>query len=223
MRYSLPAILGQRIFQQPFAWKALGVEVRGRSSTLKINYRTSHQIRSISDRLLDSKISDVDGNADRRDSTISIFNGPVPEIQTFLTAAEEIAAVSSWLRVQSLNGIAPHEIAIIVRSDNEITRARDVAEQAGLKFKVLNESVETTGGYASICTMPLAKGLEFRTVAVMACEDEIVSSSRAHNIVGDEADLEEVYVSEASFTLRRLHSSARPSSGHGHPTCFRVS
>lgn len=35
--------LGQRIFQQPFSWKAAGVDVRGRSTTLKINYRTSHQ------------------------------------------------------------------------------------------------------------------------------------------------------------------------------------
>ena len=37
--------LGQRIFQTPFSWKALGVDVRGRSQTLKLNYRTSHQIR----------------------------------------------------------------------------------------------------------------------------------------------------------------------------------
>jgi hypothetical protein len=44
--------LGQRIFQQPFSWKALGVDVRGRSSTLRIHYRTSHQIRMQADRLL---------------------------------------------------------------------------------------------------------------------------------------------------------------------------
>uniref|UniRef100_UPI00359C8B42 hypothetical protein n=1 Tax=Salmonella enterica TaxID=28901 RepID=UPI00359C8B42 len=44
--------LGQRIFQQPFSWKALGLDVRGRSFTLRINYRTSHQIRSHADRLL---------------------------------------------------------------------------------------------------------------------------------------------------------------------------
>ncbi|MBF0356932.1 MAG: ATP-dependent helicase, partial [Alphaproteobacteria bacterium] len=37
--------LGQRIFQQPFSWRSLGVDIRGRSQTLKINYRTSHQIR----------------------------------------------------------------------------------------------------------------------------------------------------------------------------------
>ena len=44
--------LGQRIFQQPFSWKALGVDVRGRSKTLRVNYRTSHQIREQADRLL---------------------------------------------------------------------------------------------------------------------------------------------------------------------------
>lgn len=38
--------LGQRIFQQPFSWQSVGVEIRGRSQTLRINYRTSHQIPS---------------------------------------------------------------------------------------------------------------------------------------------------------------------------------
>jgi superfamily I DNA/RNA helicase len=42
--------LGQRIFQQPFSWKALGVDIRGRSRTLRVNYRTSHQIRMQADR-----------------------------------------------------------------------------------------------------------------------------------------------------------------------------
>ena len=58
--------LGQRIFQQPFSWKALGVDVRGRSTTLKINYRTSHQIRAQADRLLGATVADVDGNTEER-------------------------------------------------------------------------------------------------------------------------------------------------------------
>ena len=58
--------LGQRIFQQPFSWKSLGIDVRGRSSTLRINYRTSHQIRSHADRLLGPIVSDVDGNEEDR-------------------------------------------------------------------------------------------------------------------------------------------------------------
>jgi hypothetical protein len=44
--------LGQRIFQPPFPWNALGVDIRGRSTSLKISYRASHQIRSQADRLL---------------------------------------------------------------------------------------------------------------------------------------------------------------------------
>ncbi|MFO7970991.1 MAG: UvrD-helicase domain-containing protein, partial [Desulfobacterales bacterium] len=68
--------LGQRIFQQPFSWKSLGVNIRGRSSTLKINYRTTHQIRIQADRLLAPEVSDVDGNTEDRRGTISLFNGP---------------------------------------------------------------------------------------------------------------------------------------------------
>src|SRR4030095_11443338 len=58
--------LGQRIFQQPFSWKSLGVDIRGRARTLRINYRTSHQIRQQADRLLGPEISDVDGNVEYR-------------------------------------------------------------------------------------------------------------------------------------------------------------
>lgn len=70
--------LGQRIFQQPFSWKALGRDVRGRSFTLRINYRTSHQIRLHADRLLPTTVSDVDGNAEGRRGTLSMFDGPPP-------------------------------------------------------------------------------------------------------------------------------------------------
>jgi hypothetical protein len=33
--------LGQRIFQPPFSWKGIGIDVRGRTFTLRVNYRTS--------------------------------------------------------------------------------------------------------------------------------------------------------------------------------------
>ena len=85
--------LGQRIFQQPFSWKALGVDIRGRSRTLRVNYRTSHQIRTQADRLLGPVVTDVDGNSDDRSDTVSVFNGPPPTIQTLKSQDEEITAV----------------------------------------------------------------------------------------------------------------------------------
>ena len=50
--------LGQRIFQVPFSWRSLGVDLRGRSQILRVNYRTSHQIRRVADRLLSSDVAD---------------------------------------------------------------------------------------------------------------------------------------------------------------------
>lgn len=90
--------LGQRIFQQQFSWKSLGVDIRGRARTLRVNYRTSHQIRSQADRLLGPEVADVDGNVEHRGDTVSVFNGPPPRIASFATEAEEAAAVAAWLR-----------------------------------------------------------------------------------------------------------------------------
>jgi superfamily I DNA/RNA helicase len=188
--------LGQRIFQQPFSWKALGVDIRGRSFTLKINYRTSHQIRMQADRLLGPEVTDVDGNKESRKGTISIFNGPSPVIQILKNADDEAQAVGRWLRERVNEGIAPREIGVFVRSDAELPRARAAAQAAGLPFVVLNEQVETESGKTSIGTMHLAKGLEFRTVVVMACDDEVIPLQARIETATDEAELEEVYATE---------------------------
>src|SRR5207247_6773819 len=115
--------LGQRIFQQPFSWKALGVDIRGRSKTLHINYRTSHQIRTQADRLLGPELSDVDGITEERIGTISVFNGPPPEIRVLKSPDEESQTVSEWLRDRNNQGIVPNEIGVFVRSPEEVDRA----------------------------------------------------------------------------------------------------
>jgi len=188
--------LGQRIFQQPFSWQALGIEVRGRSRTLRVNYRTSHQIRSQADRLLGPEVTDVDGNTEDRRHTVSVFNGPPPAIRVLDTTAAETEAVGAWLAERRGDGVVPHEIGVFVRSAAELDRARAAVERGGLPFKVLDEEVETTRGFVSISTMHLAKGLEFRAVAVMACDDEVIPLQGRIESVTDAADLEEVYNTE---------------------------
>jgi superfamily I DNA/RNA helicase/mRNA-degrading endonuclease RelE of RelBE toxin-antitoxin system len=188
--------LGQRIFQQPFSWKSLGVDIRGRSRTLRINYRTSHQIRQQADRLLGPDVTDVDGYSEDRSDTISLFNGPPPVIRVLATENEEIKSVGAWLAEQSKSGILPHEFGVFVRSPGQLDRARAAVNEAGLTFKILDEHVETTSGHVSISTMHLAKGLEFRAVAVMACDDEIIPLQSRIETVGDDADLQEVYDTE---------------------------
>lgn len=212
--------LGQRILQQPFSWKALGVDVRGRSRTLRVNYRTSHQIRTQADRLLGPEVSDVDGNKEDRRGTFSVFNGPEPSVMELDTIETENAAVSSWLNALVTDGVKPHEMGVFVRSAAQLARARAAVEAAGLSYKVLDDQVETTSGYASISTMHLAKGLEFRAVVVMACDDEVIPLQERIETATDDSELEDVYSTErhllyVACTRARdylLVTSARPAS-----------
>ena len=87
-------------------------------------------------------------------------------------------------------------IGLFVRSDAEFDRARAAMAMAAVPYRVLDQRVDIVSGSASICTMHLAKGLEFGAVAVMACDDEIVPLQRRIETVGDEADLQEVYDTE---------------------------
>ena len=188
--------LGQRIFQQPFSWQALGVEIRGRSRTLKINYRTSHQIRKRSDLLLGTETSDIDGNTEERSGTISVFNGPEPSIAIAQSSDEESKAVADWLTDLIGRDLEPHELSVFVRSDEQIDRAIAAIENACLRFTVLDDHVQTTIGRVSVSTMHLAKGLEFRAVAVMACDDEVIPFQERIELVTDDSDLEDVYNTE---------------------------
>ncbi len=188
--------LGQRIFQQPFSWKSLGVDIRGRSRNLRVNYRTSHQIRQQADRLLGPDVADADGNRVSRHDTISVFNGPPPEIQSFDTEEAEMVFVSSWLKKLTESGLLPQELGIFVRSEAQLDRAITAVTNANLPYKVLDEHLDTTGGHASISTMHLAKGLEFRVVVVMACDDEVIPLQERIESIGDDADLQEAYDTE---------------------------
>jgi mRNA-degrading endonuclease RelE of RelBE toxin-antitoxin system len=188
--------LGQRIFQQPFSWKALGVDIRGRSATLHTNYRMSHQIRVQADRLLGVEVADVDGNKEERQGTVSLFNGTAPEVHVFKSREEEIAAVAGWLRARRGEGREPEEMAVFVRSAAQLDRAAAAAQQAGLAMLVLDQVFESAAGKLSISTMHLAKGLEFRAVAVMACDDDVLPLQERLKTVADEAELEDVYNTE---------------------------
>ncbi len=105
-------------------------------------------------------------------------------------------SVGQWVSERAKEGVAPHEFGVFVRSAAELDRARSAVQQSGIPFKILDENVETTSGHVSISTMHLAKGLEFRAVVVMACDDEVIPSQERIETVADEADLEDVYNTE---------------------------
>lgn len=176
--------VGQRIFQHPFSWAGLGVEVRGRSHTLKVCYRTSQQIRCAADRLLPSLLRDADGLEDERRGIVSVFDGPPPEIARLPSPEAEADRVRERVSSWPAEGIAPQEIGVFVRTEELVPRAR--AALAGL------------AGAERITTAPmsLAKGLEFRAVVVMACDEGTLPLDERIADAADEAELDDIYETE---------------------------
>ena len=108
----------------------------------------------------------------------------------------EIQAVSQWVAALAQEGFAPQEVGVFVRSDAELERAIEAVGRSGLRYRVLDKDMETLSGHVTIGTMHLAKGLEFRAVAVMACDDEILPSQVRIETVAEASDLDEVYETE---------------------------
>lgn len=212
--------LGQRIFQQPFSWTGLGIDVRGRSATLKVNYRTSHQIRRAADRLLPKKLRDVDGLEDDRAGTVSVFDGPDPEVLIAATSEQEIGSAADFLRKALQDGIAPEEIGVFVRSPNELGRARAAVVATGLEVRTFVDG-KAGDGAVLVGTMHLAKGLEFRAVVVMACDQDVLPLEERVADVADEFELDEVvgterqllYVAATRARDRLWISGVEPASG----------
>ena len=212
--------LGQRIFQPPFSWKGLGIDVRGRSFTLRVNYRTSHQIRLAADRLLPPSIRDVDGLEDDRTATVSVFNGPPPEVLIAASEVEEVEKVAAFIQAARADGIEPAAIGLFVRSRNELPRARAAAAKAGIEATELTGRSDGEIGRIALGTMHFAKGLEFRAVAVMACDEPVIPAQQRIADVSDEMELDEVYATERQLLYvaatrardRLLISGVRPAS-----------
>jgi superfamily I DNA/RNA helicase len=185
--------IGQRIFQQPFSWRSQGIDLRGRTKTLRINYRTSQQIRKTADRLLEKSITDADGERVDREKTISAFGGAYPTISTFDSSNEEVTAVAEFLKERVIEGVKPHEMAIMVRDPRQLPRAEQVAQKAGLTSVILDQRLATLAGSINLSTMHLAKGLEFRAVAVMACDDDVIPSPARLAGISDPGDMQQAY------------------------------
>ena len=93
----------------------------------------------------------------------------------------------------------PGELSVFVRSADELDRARSAVKAANLPFKVLDESNEPSSTHVSISTMHLAKGLEFRAVVVMACDEEILPHQARIESITDPSDLEDAYNTERNL------------------------
>ena len=182
---------GQRIYKPSASWLSLGIDVRGRSSRLTLNYRTTEQIRRHADALLPSTLSDGDGETEDR-HTRSVLSGPPPELQGYPTPADERRALADWLRARRDEGVALHEIAVFARTSRLITeRVTPALRAANLASQGLEPAAEPGRDRVVVGTMHGAKGLEFRAVAVVGCDRDQLPLRRVASRIRDEGDRQE--------------------------------
>lgn len=185
--------IGQRVARNPFKWTDYGVSVRGRSRILKVNYRTTREIRGWADRLMDAEGTDPDGNLQDRSGTISILSGPRPEIRRFSDVPSEIDGVASWLRrLHDENGLRAKEIAVFYRSERE--RERAVAAVNRLPFAGTDSLTRP-----KICCMEEGKGLEYRAVVVMGCDNDVIPSPERLAEADLVTGLDDIYETERNL------------------------
>ncbi|MAG93373.1 MAG: DNA helicase UvrD [Planctomycetaceae bacterium] len=187
---------GQRIYPGGFSLKKLGIDVRGRSQILRINYRTTEQIRRFADGLLAGASDDFDeGTEDRRSQ--SLLNGPAPAVKQFPNESEQDSFVLGQIQNLLGQGLSPREIAVFARSGKHLKSVRDALRGAELETVSLsdNEDLADSSGI-NLGTMHRAKGLEFKVVFVVDCNQGVVPHSYTLSKLRDQGDYDAAYERE---------------------------
>ena len=83
-----------------------------------------------------------------------------------------------------------------MRSEAEIPRAEAALQLAELPYEQLQPTAMRPGSTATLSTMHLAKGLEFRAVIVMACDEDVIPNAERIKAITDDSDLDEVVATE---------------------------
>ncbi|HVA91918.1 MAG TPA: UvrD-helicase domain-containing protein, partial [Chloroflexota bacterium] len=86
---------GQRIYGKGASLKSLGIDVRGRSTILRLNYRTTEEIRRFAERIIRHTADDLDGERDDRRRIRSLLTGPVPLLRGFSGSDQQYRFVLS--------------------------------------------------------------------------------------------------------------------------------
>ena len=97
--------------------------------TLAQNYRSSPEVLEVANRLLAST-----GRSKRLVATRP--TGPEPTIVRHGTESAELAALTAWIRERLGEGIAPSEIAVLVRMNAQLAPIEAALTRAGIAYQV---------------------------------------------------------------------------------------
>ena len=179
-----------------------GIDIRGRSSRLKINYRTTDETRKMAVGILEGvQVDDLDGGEDTQKYYHSLMHGPMPEVRQFDSMDQQADAILEAIRVHEF---APDACCVIARTRREVADLKAALESRQQVCHVLEGlSAATPEGSLNVATMHRVKGLEFDAVFLASANQglvplDFVVSSAADAVTRRQRENEEralVYVS----------------------------
>ena len=191
---------GQRIYRSGASLRSAGIEVRGRSRVLKLNYRNTRQIQAASELLLREGADDLDEGTDGRKGTLSPLGGPEPVFRGFPSRLAMYEQLVASVRELRKGGLELREIAVFARSNDLVSAAARALDAAKLPSNPLEKDTDlskVTG--VNVGTMHRAKGLEFKAVFVLGVEDSVVPPASLVAKTKEPADLEALLVRERNL------------------------
>jgi superfamily I DNA/RNA helicase len=164
----------QRIYtRNRAAMSKCGIDIRGRSKKLYLNYRTTDEIRRQAVALLEGcEIDDLDDGHDETKRYKSLSHGPVPLVANVDSLDEAMAKALTLVQGWAANDAAEEAPTTCVIAESQKTRDAFAKhfQTSGLASAVIDENLNAGSkqGVTYFATMHRAKGLEFDRVIVIA-------------------------------------------------------
>jgi hypothetical protein len=158
----------QRIYGRPLVFSRLGIEVRGRSSKLRVNYRTTGAIRRYSMHVLKGvDFDDMDGGSEGQAGTYAIREGTTPRIVHLSDEVAQLKFLTQELNSVISNGTAPESICVCAARNALVKELHTYCSNSGIEGIILDPRHKQTDlGGIRLATFHRVKGLEFTHVFV---------------------------------------------------------
>lgn len=174
----------QRIYRNRPVLSRCGIKVRGRSSILRINYRTTEETRKAAFALLNGiSFDDLDEGIDLGDKCRSLTHGQKPIIENFGDANKELEFILGEVKRLQDSGIALDDICIVARTKKLVDDYIAQLTKAGIRSYAIkrNKADDRSLDGLRVATMHRVKGLEFKYVFIAAVNNRIVPLLSAIN------------------------------------------
>jgi len=161
----------QRIYRHKVVLSRVGIEVRGRSRSLRVNYRTTDEIRRWACAQLEGcAIDDLDGNLDTLRGYRSLTHGDRPYVIESTSHQDDVKHIKTILKQLADDTIEPRQICIAARTNDDVDAVVSGLKKAGIPTLRLDRSTPDDPAAAGVrvATMHRIKGLEFGVVVIAA-------------------------------------------------------